>query len=95
MEVEVWGFLRAEIDPNTHLCFRTEARESFKDIPFFATWDPLSLELYINCQLWEDKETGETKLKTSGIWVGSLLFNVNHIDCSSGGLSVCRTSRTV
>ena len=38
--------------------------------PFFATWDPLSLELYVECQLWENKETGEVKLKMSGTWVG-------------------------
>ena len=44
--------------------------ELFKKTPFFAAWDPLSLELYVECQLWDSEETGETKLKMSGTWVG-------------------------
>ena len=44
--------------------------QSFKKNPFFTAWDPLSLELYVECQLWENGETGEAKLKMSGICVG-------------------------
>jgi len=51
---------------------RAEAMQSFKKNPFFATWDPLSLELYVECQLWENKETGEAKLKMSGTYEGSV-----------------------
>ena len=55
---------------NPRFCSRAEALQSFKKSPFFATWDPLSLELYAECQLWENRETGEAKLKMSGTWVG-------------------------
>jgi len=51
---------------------KTEALQSFKKNPFFAIWDPLSLELYVECQLWENEETGEAKLKMSGTWEGTL-----------------------
>ena len=57
-------------DSNPRFCSRAEALHSFKKNPFFATWDPLSLELYAECQLWENRETGEAKLKMSGTWVG-------------------------
>jgi len=57
-------------NPNVQFCSREAALESFKKNPFFATWDPLSLELYVECQLWENEETGEAKLKMSGTWVG-------------------------
>jgi len=53
-----------------NFCSRTEALQSFKKSPFFATWDPLSLELYVECQLWEDTDARVAKLKMSGIWVG-------------------------
>lgn len=52
------------------VCTRTEALQSFKNTPFFATWNPLSLELYVECQLWDDEERRETKLKMSGTSVG-------------------------
>lgn len=71
MEVQVRVFLPVENDLNPQFCSRTEAFLSFKNNPFFATWNPLSLELYVECQLWEDRETRETKLKMSGTWVGS------------------------
>lgn len=51
---------------------KAESLQLFKKNPFFANWDPLSLELYVECQLWEDKESGETKLKMSGTWEGSV-----------------------
>lgn len=69
-------YLPTETDPNTLFGSRTEALQSFKNNPFFATWYPLSLELYVECQLWEDKETRETKLKMSGTWVGSCISAV-------------------
>ena len=55
---------------NSKIYSRAEALQSFKKNPFFAAWDPLSLELYAECQLWENNETGEAKLKMSGTWVG-------------------------
>ncbi|KAF9645256.1 hypothetical protein BDM02DRAFT_609078 [Thelephora ganbajun] len=51
---------------------KAEALHSFKKNSFFATWDPLSVELYVECQLWENKESGEAKLKMSGTWEGSV-----------------------
>ena len=48
---------------------RTHALETLKKIPLFAAWDPLALEIYVDCQIYEDKSTGEAKLKTAGIWV--------------------------
>lgn len=69
MEVEVCVSLPAGVNPDKWFCFRAEALELFKTSPFFATWDSLSLELYVECQLWENKETGEAKLKMSGTWV--------------------------
>lgn len=78
MEVEVCVLSPAGARPNKWFCFRAEALELFKKNPFFATWDPLSLELYVECQLWESKETGEAKLKMSGTWVGDrpLFFTI-------------------
>jgi len=52
--------------------FRAHALEMLKKIPWFAAWDPLALEIYVDCQMYEDKNTGETKLKTAGVWVGIL-----------------------
>lgn len=43
--------------------------EMFKKTPWFAGWDPLALEIYVDCQLYEDKSTGEARLKMPGIWV--------------------------
>ena len=57
--------------------------QSFKKNPFFATWDPLSLELYVECQLWENKETGEVKLKMSGTWVGGRALLVCYLVMST------------
>jgi len=51
---------------------KAEALQLFEKNPFFANWDPLSLELYTECQLWEVKETGKVKLKMSGIWEGAV-----------------------
>ena len=84
MEVEVHVLLSAGAGPNKRFCFRAEALGSFKTIPFLATWDPLTLELYVECQLWESKETGEVKLKMSGTWVGDrpLFLLFRSVDCS-------------
>ena len=71
--VKVCISLLAEANPNSRFCPRAEALQLFKKHPFFTSWDPLSLELYVECQLWEDKETGKAKLKMSGIWVGGHL----------------------
>ena len=49
--------------------FRTHALETLKKIPWFAAWDPLALEIYVDCQIYENKSTGEAKLKAAGIWV--------------------------
>ena len=48
---------------------RAHALETLKKIPLFAAWDPLALEIYVDCQIYEDKSTGEAKLKTAGVWV--------------------------
>ena len=60
-------------NPNSQSPLRAEALQLFKKNPFFAKWDPLSLELYVECQLWEVKETGHAKLKMSGTWVRGYL----------------------
>lgn len=86
--VDGWG----AVDSLTALCdsavtrrngwkSKTEALQSFKKNPFFANWDPLSLELYVECQLWE-KESGETKLKMSGTWVGGRVYFFRSADHS-------------
>lgn len=41
----------------------------FKKIPWFAAWDPLALEIYVECQIYEDEDAGEVKLKMTGVWV--------------------------
>ena len=76
VEVKVRVLSPAWADSDPQFCYRTEALKSFKHTPFFATWDPLSLELYVECQLWENKETGEARLKMSSIWVGGRSFVV-------------------
>ena len=48
---------------------RTHALEILKKIPLFAAWDPLALEIYVDCQMYEDQSTGEANLKTAGVWV--------------------------
>ena len=48
---------------------RAHALETFKKIPLFAAWDPLALDIYVDCQIYEDASNGEAKLKTAGIWV--------------------------
>ena len=68
--VEVCILLSDRGDPNPKSFSRAEALQSFKKNPFFANWDSLSLELYVECQFWENKETREAKLKMSGTWVG-------------------------
>lgn len=52
--------------------FRAYALESFKKLPWFAAWDPLALEIYVDSQVYEDKSAGEAKLKTAGVWVCTL-----------------------
>jgi len=44
----------------------------FKKNPLFAAWDPLALEIYVDCQIYEDGNTGEAKLKMAGVWVCGL-----------------------
>ena len=48
---------------------RAHALEILKKISWFAVWDPLALEIYVDYQMYDDKSTEETKLKTAGIWV--------------------------
>ena len=49
--------------------FRAHALEMFKKSPWFAAWDPLALDIYVECQTYEDKSAGETRLKMAGVWV--------------------------
>ncbi|KAF9645255.1 hypothetical protein BDM02DRAFT_3189890 [Thelephora ganbajun] len=56
---------------------KTHALEMLKKIPWFAAWDPLALEIYVDCQMYDDKSTGETKLKTTGIWEGATFMEVH------------------
>jgi len=52
--------------------FRAHALKRFKKMPWFAAWDPLALEVYVDGQIYEDKSAGEAKLKTAGVWVCTL-----------------------
>ena len=62
---------------NLQFCSRAEPFQSFGKSPFFAIRDPLSLEPYVECQLWENGETGEAKLKMLGGGVlGCQVFTV-------------------
>jgi len=36
-------------------------------IPWFTAWDPLALEVYVDCEVYEDKTTGEAKSKMEGV----------------------------
>jgi len=77
----------AGADFNLQFYSRTKALQSFKKSPFFATWDPLSLELYVECQLWEDMDAGVAKLKMSGTWVGGRTVLVS---CFLVLIALCR-----
>ncbi|KIK55520.1 hypothetical protein GYMLUDRAFT_87577 [Collybiopsis luxurians FD-317 M1] len=59
---------------------REEARKGFLESPFFRTWDPRVLDLYVEAGLYLDKDTDTIRLKTSPIQE-ALLFN----DAQIGG----------
>ena len=63
-------------DYNLQFCSRAEPCQSFGKSLFLAIRDPISLEPYVECQLWENDETGEAKLKMSGGGVLGWVFTV-------------------
>jgi hypothetical protein len=47
-------------------CYSEEALTQFRQSPFFASWDPAVLKVYVKCGLTDDGRGG-VKLKTSAI----------------------------
>ena len=69
--------------------FRAHALEMLIKLPWFAAWDPLALEVYVDCWTYVDKSTGDTKLKAAGIWV-VYLSTANHGDETASLNVPCR-----
>ncbi|KAG2125806.1 hypothetical protein DEU56DRAFT_743431 [Suillus clintonianus] len=61
-----WDRLSTTLARRNHWPSREEALRSFKASPFFGTWHPDILRLYVTYGMYEDPEGG-VKLKTSGL----------------------------
>ncbi|GJE99575.1 alpha/beta hydrolase [Phanerochaete sordida] len=66
-----FGLTSGAIRRRSHWSSREEALKSFQQTPFFASWDPAVLKLYVDHGIYDDPQGG-VSLKTSGVVEGML-----------------------
>lgn len=66
----IGGMMTGALSRRDHWSSREEALRLFKSSPFFQRWDPTTLDVYIECGLYEDPNGG-FRLKMAPIHVRS------------------------